>query len=283
MTDGTRPSEEDGARHRGAAPSRGPADVPHRAHPARVYNAWLGGKDHYPVDQEAADLAAAANPGIVPAVRANRAFLGRAVRTLTAAGVRQFLDIGTGIPAADNTHEVAQRTAPDSRVVYVDNDPVVLAHARALLVSTPEGATDYLDADLRDPDAILGAARATLDLSRPVALMLVAVVQYLPDAEDPEGIVRRLLAALPSGSHLVLSHPASDIAVEEVAASMQVYNERAAEHAAATPRTHAAVSRFFTGTELLDPGVVQLPAWRPDEDTEQPGLLPMWCGVGRKP
>ncbi len=254
-----------------------------QAHPARVYNAWLGGKDHYPADQEAAELAAAANPGIVPAVRANRAFLGRAVRALAGpAGIRQFLDIGTGIPAADNTHEVAQRVAPDARVVYVDNDPIVLAHARALLVSAPQGATDYLEADLRDVEAILGAARATLDLSRPVALMLVAILQYVPDADDPFDIVRRLLAGLPSGSHLVLSHPASDIAVEEVAASMRVYNERAAEHALATPRTHAEVSRFFAGTDLLAPGVVQLPQWRPDTADVTAGPLPMWCGVGRK-
>ncbi|MGX9888158.1 SAM-dependent methyltransferase [Streptomyces sp. NPDC002276] len=255
------------------------------AHPARVYNAWLGGKDNYPVDQEAAELAAAANPEIVPAVRANRAFLGRAVRELSGrAGIRQFLDIGTGIPAADNTHEVAQRVDPGARVVYVDNDPIVLAHARALLVSSREGATDYLESDLRDVDRILAAAAETLDLSRPVGLMLVAILQYVPDRDDPYTVTRRLLDALAPGSHLVLSHPAADIGAEEVAESMRVYNERAAEHAGATPRTHADVTRFFDGTQILDPGVVQLPVWRPDpEDTPATGPLPMWCGVGAKP
>ncbi|MFJ3823008.1 SAM-dependent methyltransferase [Streptomyces nodosus] len=255
------------------------------AHPARVYNTWLGGKDNYPADREAAELAAAANPQIVPAVRANRAFLGRAVRQLVGkAGIRQFLDIGTGIPAADNTHEVAQRADPGARVVYVDNDPIVLAHARALLVSNAEGATDYLQADLRDVDDILTAARRTLDLSQPVGLMLVAVLQYIPDADDPRDIVRRLLDALAPGSHVVLSHPAADIGAEKVAESMRVYNDRAAEHAGATPRTHAEVTRFFDGAELLDPGVVQLPEWHPEPaDGPAPGALPMWCGVGRKP
>lgn len=255
------------------------------AHPARVYNFWVGGKDHYPADQEAAELAVAANPQILPAVRANRAFLGRAVRQLVGkAGIRQFLDIGTGIPSADNTHEVAQRANRVARVVYVDNDPVVLAHARALLVSTPEGATDYLEADLRDVDRILSAARETLDLSQPVGLMLVAVLQYVPDADDPYGITRRLLDALAPGSHIVLSHPAADIGAEEVAASMRVYNDRAADHAGATPRTHAEVTRFFDGTDLLDPGVVQLPEWHPEPASgPAPGPLPMWCGVGRKP
>ncbi|MCN9240540.1 SAM-dependent methyltransferase [Streptomyces sp. RY43-2] len=254
------------------------------AHPARVYNAWLGGKDNYLADREAAELAAAANPEIVPAVRANRAFLGRAVRHLAGeAGIRQFLDIGTGIPAADNTHEVAQRVDPGARVVYVDNDPIVLAHARALLVSAAEGRTDYLQADLRDVDRILAAAGKTLDLSQPVGLMLVAVLQYVPDADDPYDLTRRLLDALAPGSHLVLSHPAADIGAEKVVESMRAYNERAAEHAGATPRTHAGVTRFFDSTDLLAPGVVQLPEWRPEgEGVAAPGPLPMWCGVGRK-
>ncbi|MCQ4079481.1 SAM-dependent methyltransferase [Streptomyces sp. RB6PN25] len=254
------------------------------AHPARVYNAWLGGKDNYAVDREAAELAAAANPDIIPAVRANRAFLGRAVRQLAGeAGIRQFLDIGTGIPAADNTHEVAQGTAPTSRVVYVDNDPIVLTHARALLVSSPEGTTDYIHADLRDAEKILAAAERTLDLSQPVVLMLVAILQYIPDSDDPHGVTARLLDALAPGSHLVLSHPASDIGADEVAESMRVYNARAAKHSAATPRTKAEVSRFFDGTQLLDPGVVSLPEWRPDSQDDAGGRVPMWCGVGRKP
>ncbi|MFB7273907.1 SAM-dependent methyltransferase [Streptomyces sp. NPDC056244] len=254
------------------------------AHPARVYNAWLGGKDHFPADAEAAERAAEANPGIVPAVRANRAFLGRTVRFLAAeAGIRQFLDIGTGIPAADNTHEVAQSTAPDSRVVYVDNDRIVLAHSRALLAGSPEGRTDYIEADARDVETILAEARHTLDFREPVGLMLVAVLQYIPDADDPYGVVRRLLGALPSGSHLVISHPASDITAAEVAESMRVYNERAAAHAAATPRTHDQVARFFDGTELLAPGVVSLPRWRPGPDDAPAADIPMWSGVGRKP
>lgn len=256
---------------------------PAAAHPARVYNVWVGGKDHYPVDQEAAELAAAANPSIVPAVRANRAFLGRSVRHLCGLGVRQFLDIGTGIPAADNTHEVAQRAEASSRVVYVDNDPIVLAHARALLVSGPEGQTDYVQADARDVDKILAEAARTLDLSQPVGLMLIAILQYLRDDEDPWGIVRRLLAALAPGSYLVLSHPAGDIAVTEVAESMRIYNERAADHASATPRTRAEVSRFCEGLELLEPGVVPLTRWRPDDGDVQDDSLPMWCAVARKP
>jgi SAM-dependent methyltransferase len=179
---------------------------------------------------------------------------------------------------------VAQRVDPEARVVYVDNDPIVLAHARALLVSSREGATDYLESDLRDVDRILAAAAETLDLSRPVGLMLVAILQYVPDRDDPYALTRRLLDGLAPGSHLVLSHPAADIGAEEVAESMRVYNERAAEHAGATPRTHADVTRFFDGTEILDPGVVQLPDWHPDpEDTPPAGPLPMWCGVGVKP
>ncbi|MFE3741934.1 SAM-dependent methyltransferase, partial [Streptomyces sp. NPDC059134] len=238
---------------------RSPDSGAGQAHPARVYNAWLGGTDHLPADREAAEAAAAANPGIVRAVRANRAFLGRAVRHLVGAGVRQFLDIGTGIPAADNTHEVAQSLAPEARVVYVDNDPVVLAHARPLLASAPEGHTEYLEADARDVGTVLAEAAHTLDLDRPVGLMLVAVLQYLPDADDPYAVTAALLDALPSGSHLVLSHPAADIHADRVAESMRLYNERAAAHGAATPRTHEQVTRFFDGTELLAPGVVALP------------------------
>ncbi|MFE3143049.1 SAM-dependent methyltransferase [Streptomyces scopuliridis] len=254
------------------------------AHPARVYDAWLGGTHHFPADQEAAELAAVANPGIVPAVRANRAFLGRTVRYLAGeAGIRQFLDIGTGIPAADNTHEVAQSVAPDSRVVYVDNDRIVLAHARALLDGTPEGRTDYIEADAREVETILAEAAHTLDFTRPVGLMLVAILQYVPDADDPYDIAARLLDALPSGSHLVLSHPASDIGADEVAESMRVYNERAAAHGAATPRTRDGVRRFFDGTELLAPGVVALPDWRPGPHDARAANIPMWGGVGRKP
>jgi len=182
-----------------------------RAHPARVYDYWLGGKDNFAADREAAELALQAYPQLAQAVQANRKFLARAVRYLTGeAGVRQFLDVGTGIPAADNTHQVAQREAPDSRIVYVDNDPIVLLHAQALLKSTRPGACDYIQADLHDPDAILAGAARTLDLSQPVALMLLAILQFIPDEQDPAGLVTRLVAGLPPGSYLVISHPTDD-------------------------------------------------------------------------
>ena len=181
------------------------------AHPARVYDYWLGGKDNFAADREAGEQALLAYPQLAEAVQSNRAFLARAVRFLTQeAGIRQFLDIGTGIPAANNTHQVAQREAPDSRIVYVDNDPIVLAHARALLKSTPQGACDYIEADLHNPEAILAEAARTLDFGKPVALMLLAVLQFIPDSEDPYALVSRLLAALPSGSYLVVSHPTDD-------------------------------------------------------------------------
>ena len=182
------------------------------AHPARVYDYWLGGTDNFAADREAAERVLAAAPGLRYRVRANRAFLGRATRYLAGqAGLRQFLDIGTGIPAAGDTHEVAQRVAPDARVVYVDNDPIVLLHAQALLRSTPQGSTDYLQADLRNPGMILDRAAAVLDFGRPVAVMLLGVLHLIQDAEDPWGIVARLMAAVPAGSYLAISHPAIDI------------------------------------------------------------------------
>src|SRR5580765_1029078 len=182
------------------------------AHPARVYDYWLGGKDNFAAYREAAERVLAAAPGLRYRVRANRAFLARATRYLAAeAGLRQFLDIGTGIPAAGNTHEVAQRVAPDARVVYVDNDAIVLLHAEALLRSTPEGATDYVQADLRDPGTILDRAAALLDFGQPVAVMLLGVLHLIQDDEDPWAIVARLMAAMPPGSYLTVSHPAIDI------------------------------------------------------------------------
>ena len=250
------------------------------AHPARVYDYWLGGKTNFAADRTAAEQSIAANPDIVPAVRANRAFLGRAVRELVAAGVDQFLDVGTGIPTEGNTHEVAQAAAPHARVVYVDNDPIVLAHAHALLKGSPQGRTGFISGDLRRADAFLRAAAVTLDFARPVGVMLVATLQYIGDDDDPYSVVAQLMAAVSSGSHLVISHPAADIGADRVATSMRRYNERAA--VAATPRSHAAVTRFFDGLELLEPGVVQLPQWRPDPDTRSTGPLPMWCGAGRK-
>jgi hypothetical protein len=252
------------------------------AHSARVYNYWLGGKDNFAADRDAAENAIAANPGIVTDVRANRAFLARAVRYLAAeGGVRQFLDIGTGLPTASNTHEVAQATAPDARIVYVDNDPIVLAHARALLTSTPEGATAYLDADLRDPAAILEAAAQTLDFGRPVALMLLIILHLIPDPDDPYGIVATLVDALPAGSYLVLAHPASDIRAASMAEMTKRVNERMSGPKA-TMRDRAAITRFFDGLELVEPGVVQPQQWRPDPVVISPDQVTAWCGVARK-
>ena len=189
----------------------GPFD-PTVAHSARIYDYWLGGKDNFAADREAAEQAIAANPGIVFDVRANRAFLARAVGYLADdRGIRQFLDLGTGLPTASNTHEVAQAVAPESRIVYVDSDPIVLAHARALLTSSSEGATAYLDADLRDLDRIRSAAAQTLDFSKPVAVMMLIVLHLIPDSDDPYGIVKRLMDSLVPGSYLVIAHPASDI------------------------------------------------------------------------
>ena len=251
------------------------------AHPARVYDYWLGGKDNFAADREAAERVLAAAPGLRYRVRANRAFLGRATRYLAAeAGVRQFLDIGTGIPTGDNTHEVAQRAAPDSRVVYVDNDPIVLLHAQALLRSTPEGATDYLQADLRDPATILDRAAGLLDFGQPVALMLLGVLHLIQDAEDPWGIVARLMAALPAGSYLTISHPAIDIHHTQ-ANAQRVYNERVATPQ--TLRTREQVARFFTGLELVEPGLVQVHQWRPDPGDFAPeGTVSAHGGVARK-
>src|SRR5580693_3165520 len=207
----------------GAAPD---FDTSH-AHSARIYNYWLGGKDNFAADREAAELAIAANPGIRSDVRANREFLARAVGYLASAcGIRQFLDIGTGLPTASNTHEVAQAVTAQARIVYVDNDPIVLAHARALLTSTREGATAYIDADLRDTSAILQGARRTLDFSQPVALMLLIILHMIPDTDDPYGIVARLMQALPSGSYLVLAHPASDIHAAKMAEMTKRVNDR---------------------------------------------------------
>jgi hypothetical protein len=253
------------------------------AHSARVYNYWLGGKDNYPADQEAAEQAIAANPGIVADVRANRAFLARAVRYLaTDRGIRQFLDIGTGLPTASNTHEVAQAAAPAARVVYVDNDPIVLAHARALLTSTPEGATAYLDADLRDTPAILREAAQTLDFGQPIALMLLIILHLIPDADDPYGVVSTLVQALPPSSYLALAHPASDIRSAEMAEMTRRVNQRMRGPQAAM-RGRAAITRFFDGLDLLEPGVVQPQHWRPDPGALSPPQVTAWCGVARKP
>ena len=253
------------------------------AHPARVYNYWLGGKDNFAADREAGDATKAAYPGIVAGVQAQRRVLASAVRYLvTQAGIRQFLDIGTGLPVENNTHEVARSLAPESRILYVDNDPMVLAHARALLTSTPAGTCAYLDADIRDTGKLLAAAAGPLDFSQPIALMLVGILQLIPDSDDPARIVARLLGAVPAGSWLTIVHPANDVAVDQMATLVKQYNERVPTMT--TLRNHAEISAFFTGTEILAPGVVQLHRWRPGEPARPAeGEVPAYCGLGRKP
>ena len=252
------------------------------AHPARVYDYWLGGKDNFTADREAGDRVLAATPGLRERVRANRAFLVRAVRYLAAeAGIRQFLDIGTGIPSANNTHEVAQQTAPDSRIVYVDNDPIVLTHARALLAGGPMGSIQYIDGDVRDVASITRAGARTLDFTQPTALLLLGILHLIQDAEGPYEIVARLMDALPSGSYLAISHPASDIHPGQAEAQRR-YNERVSTPQ--TLRTRAEVSRFFEGLDLVPPGLVYVHTWRPGpDDIVPPDGVSAYGGVARKP
>jgi SAM-dependent methyltransferase len=249
-------------------------------HIARIYNYWLGGKDNFAADRAAAELVIESYPDIRAGVRAQREFLARAVRYLAEAGIRQFLDIGTGLPSASNTHEVAQEVAPECRVVYVDNDPIVLAHARALLASSPQGMTAYLDADLRDTAGILRVATRTLDFGEPIAVMLIGVLQCLPDSDDPAAIVRRLLDAVPPGSYLVIAHPASDIQAARMGTAATRMNTMMAQPV--TLRPYPEVVRFFEGLEPVSPGLVQVHRWRavpPD-----PGLeLASYGAVARKP
>jgi O-methyltransferase involved in polyketide biosynthesis len=249
-------------------------------HIARVYDYWLGGKDNFAADRVMGERTLQAYPNLVYSVRANRAFLARAVRFLAGQGIRQFLDIGTGIPTANNTHEVAQRIAPDSRIVYVDNDPVVLSHAKALLKSTPAGACAYLDADLRDPDAILAAAAQTLDFGQPVAVMLIAVMHFVGDDAQASAIMRRLTAACAPGSYVTLSHAASDIDAAQMAEMVRRLNESTAEKT--TLRDRAGVTRLFDGLELVEPGVIRAAEWRPDTDLEAASPAALWGGVARK-
>ena len=253
------------------------------AHIARVYDYWLGGKDNYAADRKAGDAALEAYPYIAGGVRANRAFLARVVRYLAGeAGIRQFLDIGTGIPTANNTHEAAQDIAPDSRVVYVDNDPIVLAHARALLTSSPEGHTAYLDADFRDVDMILAEASQTLDFSRPVAIMLIAILHLIDDESDPQSIVAKLIDAVPSGSYLAISCLSSDIMAS--AARFQAHDRlRELMHEKLTVRDREEVASFFTGLEMVEPGLVPITQWRPASETEAKMPTALWGGVARKP
>jgi hypothetical protein len=250
-------------------------------HPARVYDVWLGGKDNYPADRAAAAAGLEAFPSTIQSVRANRAFLARAVEYLAAEeGIRQFLDIGTGLPSANNTHEVAQVTAEESRVVYVDNDPVVMLHAQALLTSTAPGVTDYIEADLRDPATILAEARRTLDFTQPVAIMLIAILHFISDDDHPYETVNSLMDAVPPGSFLVVSHLASDIFPEELAAFARDFNSRSSEKV--TLRNHDEIARFFTGLDLVEPGVVEVSKWRPRSELEAAAANAVWCGVARK-
>jgi hypothetical protein len=259
-----------------------------RPHPARVYDYLLGGKDNFAADRAAAQKGLQANPDSRIPPRENRLFLRRAVRYLAEQGIDQFLDIGTGIPSAPNVHHVAQGITPRSRIVYVDNDPIVLVHARALLTSHPDGRTDYIDADLRDVDTILRSAVLSnaLDLNRPVGLLLIAILHFIGDEHDPWSIVERLLAALPSGSYLALSHLTGDFRPEAWEQVAEVYRRQGVTMKV---RSKQQIERFFTGLETVDPGLQVLPAWRPDlgEPADQPppsdAQVSVYGAVARKP
>jgi hypothetical protein len=255
-----------------------------KPHSARVYDYYLGGKDHFAADRETAERAMRSWPAVRTAVRENRAFLGRAVRYLASeAGIRQFLDIGAGLPSAANVHEVAQAVAPESRVVYVDNDPIVLAHARALLRGSSEGRTAYIDADLREPERILASpqVRETLDLRRPVALMLVAVLHFLPDADDPAGLVATLLDALPAGSYLVASHVTPEHDPAGVGGLVRTYRQGGISAQARTAADFAALA--FGALEMIDPGVVLVSEWRSAGGPRPlPAEVNWYGGIGRK-
>ena len=251
------------------------------AHQARVYDYLLGGKDNYAADRAAAEAALRVYPEWAFTARANRALLGRVVRFLAAdAGIRQFLDIGTGIPTAGNTHQVAQDVAPESRVVYVDYDPIVLAHARALLTSHEWGATEYIDADLRDTGTILAQAAELLDFAKPVAVTLIAILHAIPDSDDPYAIVRRLMDAVPSGSYLALSHLGLEFLAPETLEEMQGMSSNIQQRFAY--RSGEQVARFFEGTDLVDPGLVKVEEWRPEPGNGDQGSSALWCAVGRK-
>ncbi|MFF5296011.1 SAM-dependent methyltransferase [Paractinoplanes globisporus] len=252
------------------------------AHPARVYDYWLGGKDNFEADRKAAEEVIAVRPSILYDIRANREFLGRAVSWLASvAGIRQFLDIGTGIPAAGNTHQVAQRIDPAARIVYVDNDPIVLVHARALLTGTDAGATAYIDGDLRDPAPILATARRTLDFDRPIAVQLIGVLHLIADEENPKAIIDELMAAVPAGSYLAITQPASDVNAEQAAAGAQRYNSKVATKQ--TRRTREQTAAFLDGLEIVEPGVVQCHRWRPEPGADVSREVSGWAAVARKP
>jgi len=252
------------------------------SHSARIWNYWIGGKDNFAVDREVGDQILAFVPELVRSARADRHFLARAVRYLAGEqGIRQFLDIGTGLPTVDNTHEVAQRIAPESRIVYVDNDPLVLVHARALLTSTPEGSCAYLDADVRDPDAILRDAAQTLDFAQPVAIMMLGIVNFVMDFSQAQAIVQRLVHGVPPGSYLVISHPTTEVDAVPMTQAVQFWNEQGS--APMTLRTRDELLRFFERMDLVEPGVVTCSRWRPDAtDISEIVDVAHFCGVARK-
>ncbi|MGP4023409.1 SAM-dependent methyltransferase [Actinomadura sp. 3N407] len=253
-----------------------------RPHSARVWDYWLGGKDNYEVDRELGEQIAQANPHVVAMVRADRTFMRRSVAFLAEQGVRQFLDIGTGLPTEPNVHQVAQAIAPDARVVYVDHDPVVLAHARALLNSAPAGATAYLDADLREPGRILAGAAGTLDLDKPVGITLMSLMHFVTDFGDARAILWRLLDAVPSGSWLAFTHATAELGGPQVREAFRTWNENAVQKA--RPRDRDEVQALIDGLEPVDPGLVSPPQWRPDgKDGAEPREVPMWAAVARKP
>jgi S-adenosyl methyltransferase len=253
------------------------------AHSARLWNYWLGGKDNYKIDRVLAEELAATFPGITDIARQVRLFLFRAIGYLVVeAGVRQFLDIGTGLPTANNTHEIAQGMDPQARIVYVDNDPLVLVHARALLTSSPEGVTDYVEADVRDPDRILREAAKTLDFTQPIGLMMLGILGWIPDSDDPHGIVSRLLGALPSGSYLVIDDSVdTDPAIVEAVRALNQNPDSASSYHLRSPEQ---IARFFDGLELVEPGVVSTSQWRPESSRWGEIVeVPDYAGVGRKP
>ncbi|GAA1003533.1 hypothetical protein STXM2123_1166 [Streptomyces sp. F-3] len=255
-----------------------------KPHPARMYDWYLGGKDNYPVDEEMGRQMVALEPRVPVMAKVNRAFMHRATRWLTEQGVRQFLDIGTGIPTEPNLHQVAQAIAPDARVVYCDNDPIVLAHAAALLRSTPEGVTEYLQADVRDPETIIEGARKVLDFTRPVALSMIALFHFIPDEDDAHGLVARLLDALPSGSYLVMTHATADFTPEE---SKEATAKLKGAGVTLALRSREEFTRFFDGLELVEPGIAVVHKWRPELGEPVPGqddgVIPGYGAVGRKP
>jgi hypothetical protein len=256
----------------------------HVPHTARIWNYWLGGKDHFAIDREVGDRVREIFPVVVELARADRLFLGRAVRYLTGeAGIRQFLDIGTGLPTQDNTHQVAQLVAPESRIVYVDNDPLVLVHARALLTSSRQGATDYIDADLRDTGRILEKAADTLDFSQPIAIMLLGIMHFIGDDDELQQIIDRILAAVPSGSYVAVANTTTAVNGETTAEAVRVWNIDAQPKLKL--RTPQRIAEFFTGLEVVEPGWVSCSRWRPEPepDGSLPSEVDQWCGIVRKP